>query len=111
MGSPSFGILLLRFLYRHLRDPSTGSMSSPMGTASRFRVVVGLTSALLCHTRFPTVTVLLKTLLGVVHTVGFFTLHFSVQVEMVSIILEINWNELVLSILVQPFLKMNPDQF
>ena len=37
------------------RDSHTGSMSSPMGAASRIRVVVGLTSALLCHTRFPTV--------------------------------------------------------
>ena len=37
------------------RDSTTGSMSSPMGTASRFRVVVGLTSALLCHARSPTV--------------------------------------------------------
>ena len=37
------------------RDSPTDSMSSPMGTASRFRVVVGLTSALLCHARFPTV--------------------------------------------------------
>ena len=37
------------------RDSPTGSMSSPVGTASRFRVVIVLTSALLCHTRFPTV--------------------------------------------------------
>ena len=37
------------------RDSPTGSMSSPMGTATRFRVVVGFTNALLCHTRFPTV--------------------------------------------------------
>ena len=36
------------------RDSSTGSMSSPMGATSRFRVFVGLTSALLCHPRFPT---------------------------------------------------------
>ena len=34
---------------------STGSMSSPMGATSRFRDFVGLTSALLCHLRFPTV--------------------------------------------------------
>ena len=36
------------------RDSSTGSMSSPIGATSRFRVFVGLTSALLCHPRFPT---------------------------------------------------------
>ena len=49
-------VLLLRILFRHLtRGFTTDSMSSPMGTASRFRVVIGLTSALLCHTRFPTV--------------------------------------------------------
>ena len=58
------GILQIRFNFSSsssypvstsARDSPTGSMSSPMGTASRFRVVVGLTSALLCHTRFPTV--------------------------------------------------------
>ena len=37
------------------RDSSTGSMSSPMGTASRFRAFVGHTSDALCHTGFPTV--------------------------------------------------------
>ena len=37
------------------RDSPTDSMSSPMGAASRFRTTVGLTSALLGHTRFPTV--------------------------------------------------------
>ena len=37
-----------------VRDSSTGSRSSPIGAASRFRVFVGLTSALLCHHRFPT---------------------------------------------------------
>ena len=31
------------------QDFPTDSMSSPMGTASRFRGFVGLTSALLCH--------------------------------------------------------------
>ena len=36
------------------RHSPTDLMSSPTGTASRFRVVFGLTSALLCHTRFPT---------------------------------------------------------
>ena len=36
------------------RDSPTGSMSSPIGATSRFRVFVGLTSALLCHHRFPT---------------------------------------------------------
>ena len=36
------------------RDSPTGSMSSPIGATSRFRVFVGLTSALLCHTRFQT---------------------------------------------------------
>ena len=37
------------------RDFTIGSMSSPIGATSRLRVVVGLTSALLCHPRFPTV--------------------------------------------------------
>ena len=36
------------------RDSPTGSMSSPIGATSRFRVFIGLTSALLCHPRFPT---------------------------------------------------------
>ena len=36
------------------RDSPTGSMSSPIGATSRFRVFVGLTSALLCHPSFPT---------------------------------------------------------
>ena len=36
------------------RDSPTGSMSSPSGATSRFRVSAGLTSALLCHHRFPT---------------------------------------------------------
>ena len=36
------------------RDSPIGSVSSPVGAASRFRVFVGPTSALLCHTRFPT---------------------------------------------------------
>ena len=36
------------------RDSPTGSMSSPIGAASRFRVFVGHTGALLCHHRFPT---------------------------------------------------------
>ena len=37
------------------QDSSTGSMSSSMGTASRFRVVVGLASSPLSHSHFPTV--------------------------------------------------------
>ena len=49
-------ILLLRILFRHLHEIlTTGSMPSPVGTASRFRVVIRLTRALLCHTRLPTV--------------------------------------------------------
>ena len=35
------------------RNSPTVSMSSPMGATSRFKVFVGLTSALLCHSRFP----------------------------------------------------------
>ena len=35
------------------RGASSGSMSSPIGRRSVFRVFVRLTSALLCHTRFP----------------------------------------------------------
>ena len=78
-----------------------------MGTASRFRAVVGLTSALLCILVSRLLTLLLKRLLGVNHTLDFFRLLFRVCVEIGSIILETNWNELVLSILVQQFLKMN----
>ena len=36
------------------RNSPTGSTSSPIGAATRFRVFVGLTSALLCHPRFQT---------------------------------------------------------
>ena len=59
-------------------------------------------------------TLFLKILLGSSHTVGFFRLHFPVQVEIGRKILEINWNELVLSKLVQQSLKNAfsfPDQF
>ena len=41
---------LLRFPFStSARDSPTGSISSPIGTTSRFRVFVGLTSALFCH--------------------------------------------------------------
>ena len=59
----------------------TGSMPSPMGTVSRFRVVIGLTSDTLCQIR-------LKILLGISHTVGFFRLHFPVQVEIENVVFE-----------------------
>ena len=36
------------------RGASIGSMSSPIGARSNLIVFVGLTSALLCHTHFPT---------------------------------------------------------
>ena len=96
-------------------SPPTGSMSSPMGTVSRFTVVVGLTSGALCHTRFPTVGSLSQKFCSasLTHTVGFFRLHFPVQVEIGSIFLETNWNKLVFSKFIQQFLEMNsfPDQF
>ena len=46
---------LLRFPFRHLHEiPQLVRCHPPMGATSRFRVFVGLTSALLCHPRFPT---------------------------------------------------------
>ena len=64
------------------RDSPAGSMSSPMGTASRFRVVVGLTSDALCQTRFPTVDSLSQNSARISHTVGFFRIHFLVEVKL-----------------------------
>ena len=76
-----------------------------MGTASRFRVVVELTSALLCHTHFPTVDSLSRnTARHLSHCAFFQTV---LQLEIGSIILETNWNELVLSNFIQQLLKMN----
>ena len=54
------------------RDSPTGSMSSPTGTASRFKVFVGHMSALLCHTRFPTVDSLSQTTARYLSHCGFF---------------------------------------
>ena len=72
-----------------VRDSSTGSMSSPMGTVSRFRVVVGLANDALCQIRFPIVDWFSqKNLLVRDATVGFFILHFPVQIEIGVIILE-----------------------
>ena len=51
------------------RDSLTGSMSLQMGTASRSRLL----------------TLFLKMLFGRSHIVGFFRLHFPVQVEIGSI--------------------------
>ena len=53
-----FGFILTQFfcfqgsfpISTSAHDSPTGSMSSPTGVTSRFRVVVRLTSALLCHT-------------------------------------------------------------
>ena len=50
---------------------------------------------------------LLQSLLGVVQNVDFFRLHFSVQVEIESILFKIDWNEIVHSILVKQFHTMN----
>ena len=44
-------------------------------------------------------------LLSVVHIIGFCGFHFSVQVEIENVVLEINWNELVLSISAHQFPK------
>ena len=55
-----------------------------MVTASRFRVVVGLTSALLCHTRFPTVDSPSQDTARRRSHCRFFRLQFSVQVEIES---------------------------
>ena len=68
------------------RDSLIGSMSSPIGATSRFRVFVGLTS---------------------VHVVGLCGFHSSVQVEIENVVVEIDWNDFVLSMAVHQFLKMN----
>ena len=68
-----------------------------MDSASRFRVVVAFTSALLCHTRCQTVDYLSQNTARHLSRCGF----LQTSVEIGSITLEINWNELVRSILVQ----------
>ena len=46
-------------------------------------------------------------MLSIVRIVGFCRLHFSVQVAIESVILEIDWNEIVPSIPFHQFLKMS----
>ena len=75
-----------------------------------FRVALGLTSSPLCHTRFPTVDSpfqdTARRLLDVVQAPDFFRLHFSVQMEIESILFKIDWKKINHSMLVQQFLKM-----
>ena len=66
----------------------TGSMSSPMGTAPRFRVVVGLTSDALCQTRFPTVDSLSQNYARHLSHCGFLQTSLPSAGEIGSIILE-----------------------
>ena len=81
-----------------------------MGTASWFRVVLGLMNSPLCYTRFPTVDSpfqdTARRLLDVVQAADFFRLHFSVQMEIESILFKIDWKKINHSMLVQKFLKM-----
>ena len=55
---------------------------------------------------FRLLILLLKTLFGVAQAVDFFRLHFSVEVEIESILFKIDWNKITHSILVQQFPKM-----
>ena len=97
-----FLILRILLLFRHLHE-------IPELVRCHHQLVLHLDSELLldlqayCST-IPVsrlLTLFLNILLGISHTVGFFRLHFSVQIEIGSIILEINWSEFVLSILQQ----------
>ena len=51
--------------------------------------------------------VLRKTMLSIVHIVGLCGFHFSVQVEIENVGFEIDWNEIILSVPVHQFLKVN----
>ena len=88
------------------RDSFTGSMSSPIGAASRFRVFVGLTSELICHVS-RLLTVLRKTVISVFHIVGLCGLHFSNQVEHEYVVFSIDWNEFIHSMPTHQFIKKN----
>ena len=109
VGFPILRFLLLHILFRHLHE------ILPL-VPCHHQWVLHLDAELLLDLQthcsaIPVSRLLthcLKILLGISHTVGFFRLHFSVQIEIGSAFLEVNWNELVLSILVQQFL---PDQF
>ena len=86
--------ILLRFPFRHLHE------SLPL-VRCHHQWVLHLDSELLLdlHAHCSAILVsqllilLLKTLLGIVHTLDFVRLHFSVQVEIGSIILKTNWNK------------------
>ena len=79
-------ILLLPFLFGHLHEIlPLARCHHQWGTTSRFRVVIGFTSALLCHTRFPTVDSSPQNTARHHSHCGFCRLHFSVQVEIESV--------------------------
>ena len=82
-------------------------MSSPMGATSRFRVFVGLTSALLCHPRFPTADSSSQD--NAQHRSHCWSLLISIlgSSRNQNVVFEIDWNEFVLSMPVHQFHKMN----
>ena len=88
------------------RDSSTGSMSSPIGATFRFRVLVGLTSALLCHLRFPSADNSSQT--NARHRSHCWFLQTSLQVEVENVVFEINKNEFLLSVPVHQLLEVIP---
>ena len=84
-------------------------MSSAMGATFRFRVFVGLTSALLCHPRFPTADSSSQD--NGQHRSHCWSL--SVQAEIGNVVFEIDWNEFVLSMPIHQFSQNEfsfPDQ-
>ena len=79
------------------RDSPTGSMSSPSGATSRIRVFVGLTSALLCHPRFPSADSSSQN--NDQHRSHCWLLadFISIQADIENVVFEMDWNEFVLS--------------
>ena len=73
-------------------------MSSPMGATSRFRVFVRTYERTALPSPFP---------ISIVHIVGLCRFHFSVQAESENVVLEIDWNEFVLSMPIHQFFKKN----
>ena len=90
-----------------VRVSSTGSMSSPRRTVSRFRVVVGLSSDALCQIRFPTLDWFSLNSAQHLSHCGLLQTSLPVQGEIGSVILETHWNKVVISIFIKQFLEMN----
>ena len=82
------------------RGALIGSMSSPIVARFVFRVFVGPTSALLCHTRVP--------LLRIVHNIGFCGLHFFPQREIEDVVFDVDCTELFSSVPTHQSFEMHP---